>query len=304
MRQKIPVFLLKTTDRKGGLKRLITSFGLSGFEGKKVVLKANYNSADPFPASTHPDTLEVLVRALLEAGVQKLSLVERSGMGNTRSVLDTRRVLELSERYGFEVVVLDEIDKQDWVKIEKADTHWLRGFYLPKILLEAEKVVQTCCLKTHRFGGHFTLSLKNSVGLVAKRVPGGIYNYMMELHSSPHQRLMVAEINKFYKVDLVVMDAIEAFINKGPEQGETVQPSLLLASQDRVAMDAVGVSILRNYGSTNQVMKGPIFQLDQIRRASELEIGAKLAQEIILVSLTKETNEASAKIQQTLLTQG
>jgi len=38
-----------------------------------------------------------------------------------------------------------------------------------KTFLEAEKVVQTCCLKTHRFGGHFTLSLKNSVGLVAKK---------------------------------------------------------------------------------------------------------------------------------------
>ena len=49
-------------------------------------------------------------------------------------------------------------------------------------------VVQTCCLKTHRYGGHFTLSLKNSVGLVAKRVPGDAYDFMRELHNSPHQR--------------------------------------------------------------------------------------------------------------------
>jgi len=57
-----------------------------------------------------------------------------------------------------------------------------------------DTLVQTCCLKTHRFGGHFTLSLKNSVGLAAKRVPEDSYNYMSELHGSPHQRRMIAEI--------------------------------------------------------------------------------------------------------------
>ena len=61
--------------------------------------------------------------------------------------------------------------KMGWVKFERDETHWLRGFYMAKVFHDADKIVQTCCLKTHRFGGHFTLSLKNSVGLVAKKVP-------------------------------------------------------------------------------------------------------------------------------------
>ena len=69
-------------------------------------------------------------------------------------------------------------------------------------------MVQTCYLKTHRFGGHFTLSLKNSVGFAAKTVPGNSYNFMRELHSSPHQRHMIAEINTAYKPDLVLLDGI------------------------------------------------------------------------------------------------
>ena len=92
--------------------------------------------------------------------------------------------------------------------------------------------MQTCCLKTHRFGGHFTLSLKNSVGLVAKRLPRSVYNYMGELHLSPYQRMMIAEINKHYKVDLVLMDGVKAFLNKGPERGLVTEPNLLLASKD------------------------------------------------------------------------
>ena len=56
----------------------------------------------------------------------------------------------------------------DWELIKLQDSHWEQGFALPRVVRKAGGVVQTCCLKTHRYGGHFTLSLKNSVGLAAK----------------------------------------------------------------------------------------------------------------------------------------
>ncbi len=68
--------------------------------------------------------------------------------------------------------------KRGGLTSSEGGTHWLRGFYLSKVVLEADVVIQTCCLKTHGFGGHFTMSLKNSVGLVAKKMPGGVYDYM------------------------------------------------------------------------------------------------------------------------------
>ena len=77
----------------------------------------------------------------------------------------------------------------------------------------------------------------SSASDIADKIPGGLYNYMWELHGSPNQRLMIAEINKFYNVDLIVMDAMKAFINQGPERGETVESNLILASKDRVAID-------------------------------------------------------------------
>ena len=36
---------------------------------------------------------------------------------------------------------------------------------IAKPALDADALVMACCLKTHRYGGHFTLSLKNGVGL-------------------------------------------------------------------------------------------------------------------------------------------
>jgi len=298
------VFILKTSNRATGVKKLLSQFDLDAYSGKCVALKANFNSADFFPASTHPDTLRAIVEILKSAEVGGVTLVERSGMGNTRQVLEHTRVFELSEKLGFNAVVLDELAKEEWVKIDRDGTHWLKGFFIAKPFLDADKIVQTCCLKMHRFGGHFTLSLKNSVGLVAKRVPGTLYDYMWELHGSPFQRQMIAEINKFYRADLVVMDGIKAFVSGGPEKGELVEPNLLLASEDRVAIDAVGVAILRIYGATGHVGKGNIFGLDQIRRAAELGIGVKSASEIHLTALNDETRDVAGKIERVLKTEG
>ena len=298
------VFVLKTANRAEGVRRLLGKFGLGDYAGKRVVLKANYNSADPFPASTHPDTLSAIVEVLKSAGVEGVTLAERSGMGVTRRVLEEMGVFELGEKLGFDAVVLDELGKVDWVSIGREGTHWLRGFCIAKCFVDADVVVQTCCVKTHRFGGHFTLSLKNSVGVVAKRVPGEVYDYMWELHTSPFQRQMIAEINRHYRVDVVVMDGIRAFVNGGPEWGEVVEPNLLLASADRVAIDAVGVAILRVYGATGNVGKGRVFELDQIRRAAELGIGVQSAKEIRLKALNDECSEDVDKIERVFATDG
>lgn len=70
--------------------------------------------------------------------------------------------------------------------------------------------------------GHFTMSLKNSVRLVAKLVPGEGYNYMGELHSSLDQRIMITEINSAYQLALVVLDGVEAFVSRGSGRGKLV----------------------------------------------------------------------------------
>jgi uncharacterized protein (DUF362 family) len=47
-------------------------------------------------------------------------------------------------------------------------------FTFQKYFLMLIKLFKHAALKTHRFGGHFTMSLKNSIGIIAKRVPKGL----------------------------------------------------------------------------------------------------------------------------------
>ena len=119
---------------------------------------------------------------------------------------------------------------------------------------------------------------------------------MQELHSSPNQRLLIAEINTVYSTDLVVLDGVEAFVNGDPMRGTRMDANVILAGNDRVAIDAVGVAILRLFGTTPAVSQGPIFSLQQIARAAELGVGIKSPDQIELVSGDHESEKFANKI--------
>lgn len=290
------VAFVKTTDRAAGVNRAIDLLGIRSFNAKDLFIKPNFNSADTTPGSTHIDTLAALIDKLRKLGGERLTIGDRSGMGRTREVMEAKDVFRLAKDAKVETIVFDDLPATEWVPIKKADTHWQRGFALPRPVLKAGGIVQTCCLKTHRYGGHFTLSLKNSVGLAAKRVPDDSYNYMSELHGSPHQRRMIAEINAAYRPDLIVLDGVDAFVNGGPDNGQQVNAQVILAGTDRIAIDAVGVALLRYYGTTPEVSRGRVFEQEQIARAVELGLGITGADQIEFVTSDPASAEYAKKI--------
>ena len=186
------VALVKTADRREGVRRALALLGVNPVDGRPVLLKPNFNSADPTPASTHPDVLQSLVLALQE--------------------MNARRI---------------------------------------------------------------------TVG---------------ELHSSTYQRHMIAEINTAYTPALVVIDGVEAFVDGGPARGALAQPEVILAGTDRIALDAVGVAILRLFGATPAVSQGEIFEQTQIARAVELGLGVDSPTQIRFVTGDPESQAYADRI--------
>lgn len=290
------VAFVKTTDRAAGVARAIDLLEFRKFGGKDLFIKPNFNSADKTPGSTSEETLAAIVKKVKTLGAGPLTIGDRSGMGDTREVMQEKQAFTLGKELGAKVVVFDELSADDWEALKPADSHWEQGFAIPRIVRKAGGIVQTCCLKTHRFGGHFTLSLKNSVGLAAKTVPGNPYNFMHELHSSPDQRRMIAEINTAYRPDLIVLDGIQAFTNGGPDRGALADSHVILAGTDRIAIDAVGVALLRHFGTTAEVSRGSIFEQEQIARAVQLGIGVSSPKQIELVTGDEESAEYAKEI--------
>lgn len=133
------------------------------------------------------------------------------------------------------------------------------------------------------------MSLKLHVGVVPTNRHG--YGYMRELHNSPYQQEMIAEINSPFKPELIVLDGIDAFVDGGPMTGKRAKGNVFLASTDRVAIDAVGVAILKMLGSNDYIMKPNIFEQRQIARAGELGLGASLPSEIDIIAVDDQSIE-------------
>jgi uncharacterized protein (DUF362 family) len=294
------VALTRTDERSKGVKTAIRTLGVNPVKNKDVLIKPNFNTADRFPGSTDNDTLVALVKELWEMGAKSVSLGERS-YPPTDQVMEKKGIRPLMRELQVKVINFDTLAEKDWPLINSNGGHWKNGFRVARPILESECLVSTCCLKTHQYGGVFTMSLKLHVGVVPTTRHG--YDYMTELHSSPHQRKMIAEINEPFSPSLVVMDAMEAFVDGGPMVGKRAPANLFLASTDRVAMDAVGVAILKDLGSNDAIMNKRIFEQEQIARGVELGLGVSGPGEINIESSDEKSREPGDRLME-ILAQG
>src|SRR2546427_10624413 len=99
---------------------------------RAVAIKANFNSGDAFPASTHPATLRALLGTLKSRRATQLTLAERSGMGDTRNVLTSTGAADVVKDAGAQLVVLDEVEREAWAPMRGA--HWPNGFHAARVL--------------------------------------------------------------------------------------------------------------------------------------------------------------------------
>jgi uncharacterized protein (DUF362 family) len=294
---KTRVVLVRTEDRAEGVKKCLDLLNINPFKGKSVLVKPNFNTSDETPGSTHIDTLKALLARAREMGAESLAVGDRSGPEPTEEVFDKKGIRALAGSFDAKLLNFDELGENGYVKITPPGSHWKDGFLVARPVVEGECVVSTCCLKTHQYGGVFTMSLKNSVGVVPRK--GN--TLMRELHSSPDQRRMIAEINAAYRPAVIVLDGLVAFVDQGPMTGPRKDAGVFLAGTDRVAIDAVGVAILKYLGSNDAIMKPAVFAQEQIARAVELELGVSSAEGII-IETPDPASEAYAKRIRSLLT--
>ena len=296
--QKTRVSIVRTPNRAEGVSRSVQLLQSDRITGRGVLIKPNFNTADPAPGSTHNDTLRQLILELQAMGAKSVTIGERS-YHLTEKVIREKGVDRLAAELGVEIINFDDLKPEDWVLVTPEYSHWQEGFRVARPILEADCIVTTPCVKTHRHGGVITMSLKLSVGIVPIRG----YPYMDELHSSPHQRKMIAELNQAYDPALVVLDGVEAFVDGGPDRGEKKAGNVMVAGTDRVAVDAVGVAILKELGSNPAIMDQRIFDQEQIARAAEIGIGIRSADQIDIITGDPDSEEYAARLRK-ILAQG
>jgi uncharacterized protein (DUF362 family) len=80
------------------------------------------------------------------------------------------------------------------------------------------------------------------------------------------------------------LDGIEAFVDGGPGKGTKKRGDVIIAGSNRIAIDAVGLAVLKELGSNEAIMDKSIFEQEQIARAVELGLGVSRPEDIEIVA--------------------
>jgi len=257
--------ILKAVDLIGGFEKTVA-------KGDTVLLKPNYNSGDPPPASSEPEFVRAAIELLYEQGAGKVILGESSMQTlSTRHVMEATGTLAKVKDAGAETVFFDE---QKWVKVNVGG-RYLRSVSLPERAMEADKVVYLCNLKTH-FRADFSLSLKLAFGFVKQ-------SERLAFHLR-HLKEKLVDVNLVVHPDLIIADGRKCFITGGPFSGEVREPNVILASGDRVALDVESIKIIAGFEGSK--LKDNPWSYTQIRRAAELGLGVRNEQEYSVVLAT------------------
>lgn len=255
------------------IKKSITSIvhNLGGFNnfikpGDTVLIKPNYNTSDPSPASTSPDFLRAIVELVFEAGAKKIIVGESSTMTLKNHAQTTKKTLENAEVFELEnlkkapeIMIFDE---HEWIKKDIPNGKYLKSVTVPKVLYEVDRIILLPVAKTHFIAG-FTGALKLAIGFMYP--PERIKFHMGRVQEK------IAEINTIYKPNLIIMDARKCFINGGPSKGEIRKPGLILASESRIAIDIEEIKIIQSFEGNSLIGKNPE-DMAQIKWAKKMGV--------------------------------
>jgi uncharacterized protein (DUF362 family) len=273
---KAQVSIVSTDDRslKDAIKMAVDAIGgvcKALTPGDRVLLKPNFNSDDPYPASTDLGFLRAVVEILREEGITDLTLGERAGWPwmPTEDVLEEMEVFEACEEMNLPIL---DFDSGPWMDVRLGQkARWWTKVAYHKSLKEFDKIVYLPCQK-HHFLARFTMSLKLSVGLTNPAEMAYLHADHSDGKIDEPMDLKMVEFCIPVGPDLIIMDGRKSFVTAGPDIGEVVEPNVILASGDRIALDVEGVKILQSYPRDN-LLNLPVWEIPSIVRAVDLGLG-------------------------------
>jgi uncharacterized protein (DUF362 family) len=277
-KNKHSVALVRSDSRDEGIRKGIELIGglsplIQKLEGD-ILIKPNCNTDDPYPRDTHPLTVATIARCLIEEGFpsKRIFLGEMSGRARGLPTRQTVVNLGIAE-------VVDELDLQasyfeaeEWVKVKPPKSrYWPEGIKIPRRVYDAGRIILTPIIRPHATS-NFTLSLKLAVGFIDAPARDWLHN-----GEGFYEKMI--EINLAYSADLIVADASEIITRLEGNSQETVKPGIIVVGSNRVATDAVLLSLLKHYGAHG--FKGVIIpEHSQFTISEQLGLGKALAESI------------------------
>ncbi|MBV6519615.1 MAG: cytoplasmic protein [Candidatus Brocadia sp.] len=218
----------------GGLNKLVA-------KGDRVIIKPNiaWNQRPEFAANTNPYVVAALVELCKEAGAGRVKVMDHTCSVNPETSYTTSRIAAIAREAGAEVAYIHKNRFTDFaIHDGKALKSW--PFYEEMVYADEVDVLINVPIAKQHGTSRLSMGLKNVFGMI-----GGDRG---SLHTDIHPK--IADLNKFLKIDLTVLDAFRILKNHGPTGGrlDDVDNSAecarrIIVSTDPVAADAYGATL-------------------------------------------------------------
>jgi uncharacterized protein (DUF362 family) len=193
--------------------------------GAHVVLKPNLCTPSPeiLEMANVSDVVLSAVCAVLATRTHDVTICESDGVRYTaEEAFEMSRTYAVAKRFGFQAKSLSRDT------LVETDHPHLRGWPLPKLLLDCDCFITLAKIKTHATTA-YTGALKNQWGCVPQ------HNRLI-LHK--HLHTLIGDVNRILKPRLGLTDGLVGMEGRGPINGRPVRLGVIAGSTDLVALDA------------------------------------------------------------------
>ncbi len=251
-----------TGDRIQATKKALGILGgMRAFvkKGNKVVLKPNMSFPHPHQraTNTHYEVVSTVAAMCMEAGAREVLVLDYP-FNRPEPCLQFSGIREACKKIN-NVYTLAVVDEKFFSVVPVRKGKAIREVKIIKDVLDCNVFINIPTAKSHTTTG-VSLGLKGLMGIIWDR---------RYFHSKVDINQAIADLNSEVRVDLTILDASRALVSGGPTgPGRIEYPKTIVAGTDPVAVDAMGVSLVKWYG---QSFSGA--QVKHIAAAHEMGLG-------------------------------
>ncbi|MBI4540968.1 MAG: DUF362 domain-containing protein [Gemmatimonadetes bacterium] len=239
--------------------------------GQTVLIKPNFCSPVPHPATTSPEMLVALLNMVWERDPRRVIVGDQTFYVQNTLANVRRNRLDQAVREGRgELVPFDDVPRRQIRP--PAARYWPEGYRVPALLAEVDHLINLACVKTHSLA-RFTMSMKNVIGVIDAE-SRRYYHGRRREQGYEFFAAMIAQMCLAIQPSLNILEGTKAFVTGGPSDGDLVEPRLVIASRDRIAADVTGLAVLRHHGAEPAVQDISPWGQPKIREGIALGLGA------------------------------
>ena len=251
------IYVSETADRKEFVSKIIEIYEHPIDKASTIFVKPNIVSFEPYPTTTHPETLDTILTLLSNKDII-IGDGHAVDTGFTKNILENSPLKQICDKHNLR---LTNLYNKKMKKYTSPRGYQLKTSTLPN---ECDYVISLPVLKVHKQCG-LSGALKNQFGYLSKLDRILMHSKIKDIHKG------IAEVNLANKTDLFIVDAIET-LTKAQEcrhGGCKAKLNTMIAGTDPVALDTFGQKLLQKIDPT---MKTNIKHLDY---AQEYGLGTK-----------------------------